>query len=387
MTTKAPEPKRSHHRALHRTPPGADPGTLILDPAALQSSVRLTAYSADKLIERELMDAEELTQHLHRWPVCWVDVEGLGNLTLVRKLGQIFGLHLLALEDVVNVHQRAKVEQYQDYLFIVVHMPLRSERGAHIETEQLSLFLGKDFVLTFQEGRPGDPLSPVRDRLRTPESQIRREGPDYLAYALLDAAIDAYFPVLEEFGERLETLEDRVLTHADSRMFARIHSAKRELLGLRRILWPHRDAVSALIRGSTNLIRPETGVYLRDCYDHIVRIIELLETYREVGSDLSDLYLTGVSNRTNDIMKVLTMIATIFIPLSFISGVYGMNFNPADSPWNMPELNWHYGYPFALTLMSGVAIGILAYFRKKGWIGAAARHRREESRDWRGAAG
>lgn len=382
MAAKAPEAAHSTRPTQRRAPLGADPGTLIFDPTALQSSVRVTAYSAADLVERELLSIDEVADYRQKYPVTWVDVEGLGNLALIRKLGQLFGLHLLSLEDVVNVHQRAKVEQYHDHLFIVAHMPVRG--GERFETEQLSLFLGKDFVVSFQEGKPGDPLAPVRDRIRSKDSQIRSEGADYLAYALLDASIDAYFPLLEVFGERLEAIEDRVLTTHDQRILGRIHNIKRDLLGLRRILWPHRDALSSLTRGGSSLIRSETGIYFRDCYDHVVRIIELLETYREVGSDLTDLYLTGLSNRTNEIMKVLTIISTIFIPLSFISGVYGMNFNTGTSPWNMPELDWRYGYPFALTLMATVAIGFLTFFLRRGWINFRRRsERKSEHRGWR----
>ncbi|MBI3300790.1 MAG: magnesium/cobalt transporter CorA, partial [Deltaproteobacteria bacterium] len=296
------------------------------------------------MTEQEIRDPQRVRDFLDRWPVTWVDVEGLGDVETIRTLGEIFGLHRLALEDVINVHQRAKVEQYGEHHFIVTRMV---RLGEHLETEQLSLFLGKNFVLTFQEGHPGDCLDLIRERIRQKRGRIRDAGLDYLAYALLDAVVDCYFPILEEYGERLETLEDEILTRPHNGAVARIHEIKRNLLTLRRAIWPQRETFNTLLREEMPLVTDETRLYLRDCYDHTTQIIDLIETYRELGSDLIDVYLSSVSNRTNEIMRVLTVIATIFIPLTFLVGVYGMNFNPASSPWNMPELNWYWGYPFS----------------------------------------
>jgi magnesium transporter len=208
----------------------------------------------------------------------------------------------------------------------------------------------------------------VREHIRNTRGQIREAGADYLAYALLDAMVDSYFPILEEYGERLETLEDAIITRPDHHTVARIHAAKRDLLTLRRAIWPQRETFNTLLRDVIPLITDETRLHLRDCYDHTVRLIDLVETYRELGSDLMDVYLSSVSNRTNEIMRVLTVIATIFIPLTFIAGVYGMNFDPDTSPWNMPELNWYWGYPFALTLMTTVIVGQLVFFWRRGWL-------------------
>jgi magnesium transporter len=208
----------------------------------------------------------------------------------------------------------------------------------------------------------------VRDRIRKGGNKIRNTGPDYLAYALLDAFIDNYFPFLEQLGERLETLEDEVILRPDTQTITQIHRIKRDLLTMRRAVWPLRDALTSLIRESTPLITDDTRIYLRDCYDHTIRLIDLLETYREIATGLTDIYLSSMSNRLNEVMKVLTIFTAIFIPISFIAGVYGMNFNPNSSPWNMPELNWKWGYPFALALMAAVAIVLLIYFRRKGWL-------------------
>jgi magnesium transporter len=354
---------RTHRR---RTPPGTPPGTLIVDPESPHPVIRVLAYGPDEVVEQEISEPQRVGDFLDKWPVLWVDVEGLGDIETIRTLGELFGLHRLALEDVLNVHQRPKIEQYGNYYFIVTRMV---SLGEHLETEQLNLFLGRNFVLTFQEGRPGDCLDLIRERIRQKRGRIREAGLDYLAYALLDAVVDCYFPVLEEYGERLEACEDELLSSPRGDTVARIHEIKRNLLTLRRALWPQREIFNSLLREETPFILHETRLYVRDCYDHVSQLIDLVETYRELGSDLTDVYLSSVSNRTNEIMRVLTVIATIFIPLTFIAGVYGMNFNPSVSPWNMPELSWYWGYPFALVVMLIVAVGQLVFFRRKGWLG------------------
>jgi magnesium transporter len=265
---------------------------------------------------------------------------------------------------VVNVHQRAKVEEYGDHLYIVLRMV---GPGEHLETEQLSLFLGRNFVLTFQE-RPGDCFEPVRARLRHSRGRMRDTGADYLAYALIDAIVDAYFPVVDDCGERLEELDEQMSAGHSHDAMAVLHHLRGELMLLRRAIRPLRDELVNLMPDPNALIRPETQFYLRDCYDHTVQLIDLLDTYRELCSDLRDFHLSAVSNRMNEIMKVLTIIATLFMPLSFIAGVYGMNFNTA-LPGNMPELNWPYGYVLSLGLMLLVAGGMVAFFWRRGWLG------------------
>ncbi len=349
-----------------RTPPGAPPGSLTVDPQAPLPVIHVIGYGPDAVKEQKVEDLGAIVQCLGKFPVTWVNVDGLGDAAVLRGLGEIFSIHPLALEDVVNVHQRSKVDQYPNHLFIVGRMVGMGDR---VEREQLSLFLGKNYVLTFQE-RAGDSFNPVRERIRQPGRRARSEGPDYLAYALIDALIDGYFPVLEQYGERLESIEDDVLSRPDPQLVSRMHEVKRDLLTLRRAIWPLRETVNSLVREPSPLISDGTRIYFRDCYDHTVQIIDLLENYRDVASGLMDVYLSSVSNRLNEIMKILTILTALFIPLSLIAGIYGMNFNTAQSPFNMPELNWYFGYPFALGLMAVVALVMLTFFRRRGWLGS-----------------
>ena len=335
------------------------------DPAATAPVVRAILYGPDQIEEVAVANVDELRPLIGRRPVMWVNVDGLGDVELIRRLGEMFGLHRLALEDVVNTHQRPKVEEYADHIFIVTKIV--HEEPA-LATEQVSMFLGRDFLLTFQED-VGDCFDPVRERLRNDRGRIRGAQADYLAYALLDAAIDEYFPVLERYGELVEGLEDAVMAAPTARIVSRIHLAKRDLLTLRRAIWPQREAINALVRDVSPLIAEPTRIHLRDCYDHCVQLMDMVETYREIASGLVDIHLSSISAHMNEIMKVLTIIATIFMPLGFIAGVYGMNFNAAASPWNMPELRWYWGYPFALGLMAAVAAGLVVYFWRKAWIG------------------
>lgn len=356
---------KASRRRRRRETLGVLPGTLVVDPSAQRSVIRIMAYGAEDFVEQEAKSPESVGEILHEHPVTWVNVQGLGDVEAIRKLGEVFGLHRLSLEDVVNVHQRAKVEQYEEYAFVVARMPAQ---GENMETEQLSLVLGEGFVLTFQE-RGGDSFDLVRDRIRKNLGLIRKRPQDYLVYTLLDAVVDSYFPVLEHYGERLESIEQEVVAEPDKSTITRIYQIKRDLMGLRRAVWPLREAINVLVRDARQLISDETRIYLRDCYDHTVQIIDMLEMYRETASGLLDFYLSSLSNRMNEVMKVLTIIATIFIPLSFIAALYGMNFSAESSPWNMPELRWYWGYPFALGLMAAVAGGLLLFFRRRGWLG------------------
>lgn len=354
------------HRARIRPPPGAAPGTLITDPDAPRPVMTVFAFGPDGFVEQRLERAEQAAEYVGRWPVTWVNVDGLGDKATIETLSTLFHIHPLAQEDIIYVHQRAKVETYKDNQFIVVRMVSLKDR---IETEQVSFFLGANYVLTFQE-RPGDCFDPVRERIRKGGVRLRSSGADYLAYCLLDSVVDAYYPLLEAYGERLDALQDRVITKPDSGKLLQIHNARRDLRVLRRAIWPLREVFNTLCRDPLPLVQDETRLFFRDCYDHTIQVVDLVETYREISSDLTDLYLSGLSNRMNNIMKVLTIIATIFMPLTFVAGIYGMNFNPEASRWNMPELNWKYGYLFSLGLMLASVIGMLVFFRKRGWIGA-----------------
>jgi len=343
-----------------RKPPGTSPGLPVLTGEALPPRIHAIRYSAESVEEQDLDSAAACAAFTASEGVTWIDVQGLSDLELLKTLGESFGLHPLALEDVVSLGQRPKVDDYDTNIFVITRMP---EAGEPITTDQTSLFFGKNFLLSFQE-HYGDCLGPVRERIRKGKGLMRRAGPDYLAYAIIDAIIDGYFPILEAHGEKLEALEDEVVERPTRRTLQKIHDAKRDLLTLRRAVWPMRDAVNTLMRDESGLVSSQTRLYLRDCYDHSVQILDMVETYRELAAGLMDIYLSSLSQRLNEVMKVLTIIATIFIPLTFIVGVYGMNFE------FMPELQWRLGYPFIMGLMGILALLMVWYFQRKGWLGS-----------------
>jgi magnesium transporter len=362
--------KRKRPRFSRTTKPGAAPGSLADTPNSPHPVIQVMAFHQDNLVEETIEDLTQLKEHLDEFAVTWVNVTGLGDARTIGRIGRMFGLHDLALEDVLNVHQRAKVEPYDDHLFVVTRRII-AEGPDHLASEQISVFIGKNFVLTFQQ-IPGDCFNPVRERIRGSRGRIRVAGADYIAYALIDAVIDSYFPIVDKYADQLDDLEDEVTIHQNPEVVARLHDLRNDLLTLRRNVRPHRDALNLLVRDQHPLIADETRVFLRDTYDHTIQLIELLEVYREMCSDLRDYYASIVSNRMNEIMKVLTIIATLFIPLSFIAGLYGMNFNTKE-PGNMPELNLPYGYVGALIGMTLMACGMLGFFWRKGWIGSTWR--------------
>jgi len=353
-----------------RPEPGAPPGTLVPDLTAPDSTIVVMAYGPEGYVEHPVTDLREIPKLMERWPVTWVNVDGVGDAATVEELGQLFGLHKLALEDVTHVHQRAKAEPYGKHYFVVARMASPNRQW---QTEQISFFFGEKFVLTFQEGPRGDCLDPVRVRIRAGLGRTRAPRPDYLVYALLDSIVDHYFPLLEDCGERLDALEEAESDPATPplpELMSRIHTIKRDLLAARRVIWPLRDALNTLLRDATPLISDETRLYLRDVHDHAVQIIDLVESYRDISSGITEVYLSSISQRTNEIMKVLTIISTIFIPLTFLAGVYGMNFRTDKSPFNMPELTWYLGYPLCWAVMTAIALVMLGFFWKRGWIGA-----------------
>jgi magnesium transporter len=407
---------------------GSSPGQLRAHPDAEPTRIRVMAYGHDSLVEKQLESPDEIADFLGRHPVTWVDVDGFADTAVLAAIGEIFKLHPLALEDVVNTHQRAKAEEYPGELFIVAHMvhltpPEESatdegaaaaagagaaaagaapsagaagaaaaqaprlgarggvdgtktaatprdwnHRGRLATFEQVSMFLGDNYVLTFQE-RVGDCFDPVRERIRAGRVRIRGGGAEYLTYALLDALTDSAFPLLERIDDALADLEDQVMESPGKATAHAVQAIKRDILSMLRIAWPHREAMDKLHRRDSDFLSDATKLYMRDCYDHSVQIIDLLQNYREIASSLMDLYHSSLGNRLNDIMKFLTVFATLFIPLTFIAGIYGMNFNPEASRWNMPELNWAYGYPMVWGVMLVVAMGMLLYFWRRGWIG------------------
>ncbi len=360
MVEELPKSRPSHvYRPFRRrTLPGATPGSVVVDPKGTSPTIHVTCYGPVNYREQTLTNLDELAECLGKEPVTWIHVDGLGDAKVLHELATRFHIHPLALEDVVNVHQRAKVDEYEGHLFIVARMVSLEQT---LRSEQISIFLGPNFVLTFLED-PGDCFDPVRERLKKGHGRLRLTGPDYLVYSLLDAIIDAYFPVLEEYGNRLDDLENQELETRNASLISHIHHVRRELLYLRKSIWPCRETIGLLLRDYPQQFKDETRVYLRDCYDHTVQIIEVAEMYRDMCSDLRDFYFTMISNRTNDIMKVLTIMSTIFIPLTFIAGVYGMNFD------YMPELRWRWGYQLTLAGMALIGLALVGYFWHRGWI-------------------
>jgi len=356
--------KRRRRRKLHRPAPASIPGSFSIAPDAPKPVIGLTHYGPDHCEEQQIDRPEEIRPFLHSGDVTWVNIDGLGDKATLKTIAELFDLHLLTLADIANVHQRPKVEVYDNYLYFVTRM--RSLEHP-LESEQVSIVLGTNWVLSVQE-HVGDCFDSVRTRIRLGKGRARRHGADYLAYLLVDAVVDQYFPAVDQLSDQIDLLEDDVLFRPGPDVITRVHDVRRELLGIRRAIWPQRDAINLLLRDELPQIRAETRIYFRDVYDHCVQLIDMLETYRELAQGLMDVYLSVMSNRMNEIMKVLTIIATIFIPLTFVAGIYGMNFNPNASPWNMPELNWYFGYPLAMLLMAGIAAGMLVYFVKQGWL-------------------
>ena len=351
------------------------PGMLQIAADAPAPEISLTDYCVERCERLRCLSPRDIVPYLDRDSVAWVDVKGLGHAETLEQLGEVFALHPLLLEDIVNVPQRPKMEEMENQILVIARMvTLRTagddhpwEEGSFL-TEQVSFVLGEHYLLSVQEEPDHDCFEGVRTRIKTGKGAIRRMGPDYLLYALLDAIVDCFFPILEVYGERLEQLEDEVVVNPSPQTLEKIHTMKRELITLRRAIWPQRDVINGLIRDGNGLISEEVRVYLRDCYDHAIQVLDMVEMYREVASSLMDVYLSSVSNRMNEVMKFLTVMSSMFIPLTFIAGVYGMNFNTEKSRWNMPELNSEWGYPICLGVMGAIAIGLLVVFWRKGWF-------------------
>lgn len=363
--------KKAKARAASRRVPhvrrellGVSPGTLKAHPDAHPSALSVMAYGPDGLIEEADPSMDRLGELRATFPVTWVNVDGVGDAALLEELGNRFGLHRLALEDTLNVPQRPKLDDYPEHQYIVVRMPVT---GEDLDTEQVSVFLGQGFLITVQE-RPGDCWNGVRNRIREGRTRIREGGADYLAYAVMDSIVDAYFPSLDAVLTRIDELELRILEQKSGDPIAELQELLRSLSHARRYLAPLRNVTADLMREDPPVLAPKTRLYMRDCHDHAMHAVELAESAREMATGLMNLHLSMLSQRMNEVMKVLTIIATVFIPLSFIAGVYGMNFDPAASPWNMPELSWPFGYPAALGLMALVGGTMFVFFARKGWF-------------------
>ncbi|MBV5262019.1 magnesium/cobalt transporter CorA [Synechococcus moorigangaii CMS01] len=348
--------------------PGSIQGTLRIPPKVSQPRITLIDYDDNHYLKIDDIALEKCHPYLQTDSVSWIDIGGVSDANTFQAIGETFRLHPLILEDVANVPQRPKIEEQPDQLLIITQMVMLKPNHPGFWLEQVSLVLSAHYLLTVQEESEADCFGRIRDRLSLNQGLMRRQGADFLAYALWDAVIDGFFPVLETLGDRLEDLEDKVVVAPTPATLTEIHQIKRELLALRRAIWPQRDALNTLIRDGHPLVREDVKRYLRDCYDHTVMIIDVIETYRELASGLMDVYLSAVSNRMNEVMQLLTVISTIFIPLTFIAGIYGMNFNTEKSPWNMPELNWPLGYLFCLGIMGAIASYLLLFFRRKGWL-------------------
>lgn len=356
-------------------PPGSSPATLtphLVDGRSNKPVIRIIEYDKDEMLEREIGDVGGLAGAFDTGKVTWINIDGLGDVDALKVLGERFNLHPLALEDVLNTGQRPKIEQTSDYIFICAQM-VYQDAAMVFRSEQISLFFGSDFLITVQEEGEYDVFDPVRGRIRAGRGMIRKSGPDYLAYALLDSIIDHYYPVLDDLGEKIEDLEDALLEKPSREMVFKLHEHRRSLTQMRRFVWPLRDVVNGLLHDGTAFVLPQTRVFLRDCYDHTVQLMDLVESYKELATGLTELYHSSVGLRTNEIMRVLTVITSIFIPLTFLVGVYGMNFASAAPdgralPLNMPELYHPYGYVGLMVFMLLIAIGQLILFRKMKWL-------------------
>jgi magnesium transporter len=352
---------RSHKR--QSKPAGLPPGTLVYVGEKRVETVRISYFDYDEqnFAEKQVSNIEECFPFKTTPTVTWINIDGLHDIQIIEKMGKEFELHPLLLEDILSTRQRPKVEDFDKHFFIVLRMLRYNDGEQTVESEQVSIVLGQNFVISFQE-QVGDVFEQIRDRIRNAKGRIRKMGPDYLAYSLIDAIVDGYFTILEKLGEKIELLEEQLVVEPTERTLHQIHRLKRELIVLRKSVWPLREVISNLQRTESKLISKVTSIYLRDVYDHTIQVIDTIESFRDMATGMVDIYLSSISNRLNAVMKVLTIIATIFIPLTFIAGVYGMNFK------YMPELQRRWGYPAVLLVMALVAVVMLIYFRKKKWL-------------------
>ena len=327
------------------------------------AQICVTAYDQQHYFNQALPDLSTVQSLLAEWPILWLQIIGTASEEQLNQLAVLFGLHPLALEDVVHVRQRPKIDDYDTYQFIVTKAP-RIKKGLHLE--QIALFLGKKFIITFQPNKEVN-FAEIQARIKRNQGSIRTRGADFLAYEIIDQCVDGYFPILEYYGGRLDQLEDMVVKPPPN-FIRQLHDLKHALIVLRNAAWSQRDALSILYRDHSSWFQDQTHLYLRDCYDHTLQALDILESYRERASSLTDIYLSSINVRMNEIMKVLTIIATIFMPLGFLASLWGMNFDHAISKWNMPELHAYYGYPAALLFMGLISLLLLLYFKRKGWF-------------------
>ena len=347
----------------HAKKPGLPPGTLVYmgEKKIEKVRIRYIDYDEQELREKEVAKTEECFPFKATPTVSWINIDGLHEVEIIEKLGKQFEFHPLVLEDVLNTEQRPKYEDFDRYIFIILKMLYYHEEIQAIESEQISFILGENFLITFQE-RVGDVFEPIRERIRNAKGRIRKMGPDYLAYALIDAIVDSYFSILEKVGEKIELMEEDLVSDPTEKTLQQIHTMKREMILLRKSVWPLREVISGVQRSESSVIRESTEIYLRDVYDHTIQIIDTIESFRDMVSGMLDIYMSSISNKMNAVMKVLTIIATIFIPLTFVAGIYGMNFE------HMPELKWKWAYAGVWVIMLTITVIMLTYFRRKKWL-------------------
>jgi magnesium transporter len=322
--------------------------------------IRLITYNKNKFTETQLSDFSAISKYFASPGIHWLDVVGTQDISLLKTLEEFFSLHPLLIEDIHSTNQRLKLEYFPNYLFIILKA-INYTQPDSITSEQVSILIGKNFVISFQEYLPNQ-FSPITDRIKNPKSRLHKYGADYLAYILLDLLVDNYFIILEEFSEQFDFLQEQVVQQPTPDILQTIYSLKKDVINLRKATWPLREVISQLSKRDTDFVKESTVIYFRDVYDHVIQIIDTIETYRDILSGMIDIFMSSVSNKMNEIMKVLTIIATIFIPLTFIAGIYGMNFQ------HMPELAWRWGYLTILCVMLALAIGMIIFFRKKKWI-------------------
>ncbi len=348
---------------------GLKPGTLIYvgEQKTEKVSVNIIDYDETNLTEKTSESIEDCFPFKDLPTVTWININGLHDVGAIGRLGQHFNVHDLVLEDIINTGHRPKLEETEDHIFVILKMLTMGSNGEDLESEQVSILIGKNCVVTFQE-REGDVLEPVRERIRKTRPRVRFMGTDYLGYAVMDTIVDHYFVVLEMLGERIEILEEELIQDPTPKKLEGIYALKRQLISLRKSIWPLREVMGGLERMESPLIKPSTNPYIRDLYEHVIQVIDTVETLRDTVSGLIDMYMSSVSNRMNEVMKVLTIIATIFIPLGFLAGVYGMNFNTEASPFNLPELGMRYGYPLFWLAVLAIGGGLLWFFKRKRWL-------------------
>lgn len=343
---------------------GLDPGSLVYvgDKEKQPITISLFDYKVDHFVEKTVLNIEELLACKQSETTSWINIDGVHEVEILEKIGKHFDIHPLTLEDILNTNQRPKLDEYPNYLYIVLRMFYLDEKDKSLKNEQVSLILTKYFVVTFLEDA-GDVFNPVRDRIRKSATRLRENGTDYLAYALIDSIVDSYFHILEKIGEDVEGLEDNLVIEPNKNDLQTIHLLRREMILLRRAIWPLREVVSAMQRNENEFIEQKTRVYLRDVYDHTIQVIDTIESYREMVVGMLDTYLSSTSNKLNEVMKVLTVISTLFIPLTFLAGVYGMNFR------HFPELGYDWMYPWGFWIITLLAvIGMAVFFKKKKWF-------------------